>query len=101
MRAEVDDSMWKTANNEELDENKLIEVLEDWGLNGGVDAFDAWLIWKQSDYKAWPFEGGGFQQPEWVKADFITLNLVRAYHEIQAKKPDSGNAINPFEEYEA
>lgn len=99
MRARIDDSMWKAAHDQTIPESKLQDYLEDWGLLGGEDSFDAWIIWRRSGYIVLPFAGGWLDQPEWLREDFLTLDLVRQWHDIQVEKPSIDHITDPYESY--
>lgn len=100
MRARVDDSMWKAAHGESISEEKLLEWLEDWGLYDAENSPEDWLIWKRSNYISLPYSGAWRDQPPWVKKDFLTLDLVREYHDLQKNKPSLGGVIDPFAAYD-
>lgn len=96
----IDDSIWKAAHDERTPENKLREYLEDFGLYGGEESFDAWIIWRRSNYIVLPFAGGWLEQPWWIRRDFLTLDLLRQFNDIQANKPSIDHLTDPFEEYD-
>jgi hypothetical protein len=89
--------MWKAAHGETISDEKLSEYLEDWGLYGGHDSFDLWLIWRRSNYVVLPFAGGWLEQPFWVREDFLILDLVREYHDKQAEKPSVDHLSDPLD----
>lgn len=91
--------MWKTAHGESISEEKLLEWLFDWGLYD-EDSFDDWIIWRRSNYTALPYDGAWRSQPWFVRKDFLTLDLVREYHNRQVNKPSLGGVIDPFEAYD-
>lgn len=91
--------MWKAAHDEDIAETKLQEYLENWGLWGGEQVFDDWLVFRRSGYVVLPFAGGWRDQPWWIRQDFTTLDLVRAYFDKQADKPSLDNVIDPFEDW--
>jgi hypothetical protein len=68
---------------------ELDAALDDWGLHGGEESWEAWNNWTASDRHTLPFAGGWFDQPWWVRADFRTLNTVRLWHEANEKLTDS------------
>jgi hypothetical protein len=47
-----------------------------------------------------PFTGGSLEQPWWVRKDFLTLDLLRQYNDIQADKPNTDHLTDPYEEYD-
>jgi len=90
--------MWKSANNEEADFETLEQWLTDnWGLYGGYDSYDAWIIWRRSNYVVYPFSGGYFEQPKFIRDDFLMLDLRRQWHELNAKKPDTAGVASPYD----
>lgn len=99
MRARVDESMVKAAHGEGISEEKLLEYLYDWGLYD-EDSVEDWIIWKRSNYVVLPYAGSWREQPWWVRKDFLTLDLVRDYHDKQVDKPGlSNDVIDPFVEF--
>lgn len=71
---------------EQLTERELNDALRDWGMWGDGNAvFDAWCKW--NDYRVLPFAGGWLDQPEWIRDDFNTLDLLEAWHMLQKDKP--------------
>ena len=99
MRARVDASMEKAAHGERIPEERLLEWLFNWGLYDEESA-DDWIIWRRSNYVVLPYPGAWREQPWWVRADFLVLDLVREYHDRQAEKPSLGGIIDPFDAYE-
>lgn len=92
--------MWKAAHGESINEERLLEWLENWGLYDSDNSPEDWLMWRRSNYVAFPYPGVWRDQPWWVRKDFLTLDLVREYHEKQVEKPSLSGIINPFEEYD-
>ena len=76
--------------------DKLSNAVDDIGLFGGYDAFNAWVIWRRSNYVVLPFTGGWLEQPEWVRDDFLMLDLARQWHDENAKRPSAGHLQNPL-----
>jgi hypothetical protein len=91
--------MWRSVHDDDIPESKLMDYLEDWGLWGDDQSFDAWVIWRRSDYVVLPFSGGWFDQPWWLREDFMTLDMVRAYFDKQAEKPSIEGVTDPFENW--
>lgn len=68
---------------------ELDKALEDWGVWGSYDTFEAWCQWR--DKGTLPFAGGWLEQPPWIRDAFATLNTVYLWHEAneQLTEPDS------------
>lgn len=100
MRERVDNDMAKAAHGESISEEKLLEYLHDWGLYD-EESIEDWIIWRRSNYIVLPYPGGWRDQPWFVRKDFLTLDLVREYHDKQVDKPGlDDNVIDPFSMYE-
>jgi hypothetical protein len=57
-------------------------------------------MWRRSNYVVLPFAGGSLEQPWWIRKDFLTLDLLRQYNDIQADKPNTDHLTDPYEEYD-
>lgn len=49
-------------------------------------------IWLQSNYVAWPFEGGSANQPAWVIHDFGVFGLIDQWIEFDRPTLDESRA---------
>lgn len=99
MRARVDESMEKAAHGEGITEERLLEWLYNWGLYD-EESVEDWIVWRRSGYIVLPFVGGWRDQPWWIRADFLTLDLVKEYHEKQVSKLSLDGVIDPLADYE-
>lgn len=96
--------MWHAANPDQMSYKekmdylaKLDRAVEDLGLFGGYKSYNAWVIWRRSNYAVLPFGGGWFDQPKWVHDDFLMLDLNRQWHDENSKRPDVGHLQNPMD----
>lgn len=56
-------------------------------------SLECWQVWRETS--TLPYAGGWLDQPEWVRMDFRTFNLLEAFHILQARKAKTPTA-NPF-----
>jgi len=78
----------ETFADEAEGKDKPVTGLDDWGLHCDDGAiFEAFRIWALSGYQAYPFPGSWFDQPWYVRVDFLMLMKVRAWHHWQQSRP--------------
>lgn len=93
--------MWKSANGKEADIDELETYLVNhFGLYGGYESIDAWIMWRRSNFTTLPFDGGWWDQPKWIRDDFLKLDIRRQWHDLNAKRPDVSHLKDPYKEFD-
>lgn len=57
-----------------------------WGLTGDYQVWEWFQVWKLSDYKQLPFDGGWVDQPRYVQRGFLYLLNLKGWHVQNSKR---------------